>query len=160
MVVVRAESFGCGSLADVVETSLVLAAEPNRHDFLVGVSDQGKFAIAINDAGGYRAFECSGNTPHSGIIIPNLIFEIDLSSPAEPYAMPAGAMLRSSQNLLMATATERFSTGAIGPVTLLGGLPSSPSGAAISFPNWTISIQDGPSRVRLYSSESGREVGV
>ena len=160
MVMVRAEGFGCGSLADVVETSLVLASESNRHDFLVGVSGQGKFAIAIDDAGGYRGFECNGNTHHFGIIIPGLIFEIDVSSPAEPYETPAGAMIRSGQNLLIATATDRFSSGAIGPVTLLSGLAHSPSGMASSFPNWAISIQDGPDRIRLYSSGAGREVGV
>lgn len=158
MRLVRAESLACGRLADVVETSLVLATEPNRHDFLVGVSSQGKFAVAIDRAGGFRAFECENAHQHFGIIIPQLNFEIDILRASEPYEVPSGALLRSGHSLLISTAAERFSEGTMGPVRLLEGLPVSPTGTVVSFPHWVISIQNGPKRVRLYSSEKGREV--
>lgn len=145
----RPNEFFAGALSDVTETSLVLGRTNNSYNFLVGVGDQGKIAVALGERGDFRCFECSENYGHGGIIIPNPIFELHPDSLTEDYDYPVGSMLRRGDKLFITNRVDRFGLSTEGAVELQNNLPA--GGGVAAFARWRVIIESDQQQTVLYS---------
>lgn len=142
-------AFFAGRLADAPPSSLLLGRRNGALDFLIGQSKGQKMAVAL-DKGNWRSFECSNNYNHFGIIIPDIYFEVEVSSEDEISEADYGYLVRSHDSISIMSQPSRFDGGGQYLIPLVAGLLSGGGETSQSFRTWRVCWGEGADKQALY----------
>jgi hypothetical protein len=143
-----ANEFSVGYLANAVGLTLVLAQETGGTSFIVAPTGQSMIAIALEGSHRFSSFDCRGNTHWQGLLIPNIMVEVDETSISQ--SMPLGVLVRTGTTLAIKTKLDRLGTQS---VPLIENLTACGEGLSAVFSHWSVVLGEGRSKRTLKSIE-------
>jgi len=146
----RAEEFMVGTLADAAPGSLMLPRNRYEAVFLIGGPTDAAVAVCLSPAHPYAPIKCAEATAWRGIIIPNIVIEMDPMFMLTGDEGRAGALIRSGSSLHILTASHQSMRAT--PTVLLTDLPPAVDGEAAVFLRWQVVLGGGVSKRVLWSS--------
>jgi hypothetical protein len=147
-----AEEFSVGPVTDAVPLTLMLPRSEYELPFLIGGTRDDPIAVCLGGDYLYRAFHCSGNDAHKGMLIPNVRVEVDTSTmfDASGHDVPLGSMVRRGTNLgIVARLDDRGSYWAQ-VVVLVSDLADAREGYGVGFRRWAVALGTGENRRVLF----------
>ncbi len=148
----RPNEFFVGSVADAKPLSCVLPrGRPSDFPVLVCGENDKPNALALAGNSQYRGFSASELKTRVGIVVPNIVVEIDEMSCFHPVYVepPVGALLRTANRLDVCAKGEGHWHDTI-RMLVLGSLLDSGAEEA-GFTRWSIVIDEGVDKRTLFS---------
>ena len=140
------EGFRPLDLSEVPDVGLMLPYQSySAHTFIIGYFDEQLWAINYNETNPHRAIKCENAHGHSGLYIPNLQFEIDLSSAFDvgSNVVQQGSLIRKADKLYVAALIgERSYPSSIQLFILVQGLEVSGVADGVAFSKWRVKVGD------------------
>jgi hypothetical protein len=141
--------FSVGCISDATGLTLVLPRGNYETSFIVNAAVEPKIAVVLEGDHRFLSFECSDNTSWKGLIVPNILIEVDETSVVD--TVPLGAVVRSGTTLAIRVKWD----GGMGnrTVPLITELTPCRDDLAAAFTRWSIIIGEGLSRRELMAVE-------
>jgi hypothetical protein len=138
--------FSIGYIGSVTELTLVLPIESYDRACLITAAPGKPMAIVIDERDLFASFESEGNTSWKGLLVPNVVIEIDETSifDADGWSLPCGALVRQEDKLFVSVSPDGRLQRA--RVPLLANLPTSDPRMKAGFKRWQISLGNGLSK--------------
>lgn len=132
------EEFTVGTVASAPAGSLILPRSKYEEVFIIGVIDETHTAIVLSGQFKFNYFPAKGAENRSGLIIPNVRYEVDESTAFNPEHVDLnfGVVVRKATELSV-YATEERSFGHSRAVPLLSKLPATYNGS-VGFTKWQV----------------------
>ncbi len=151
-----AKEFTVGTLADVKPVSLMLPRKVSEAPFLVGSVKDTPTAVSLGDEFPFHAVGCTNAMEWRGLVIPNVVIEVDERSLFDPQFGPTtvGAIIRIETRLGILARAEPSRVGTL-MVDLEADLAPTHDMSA-GFTKWRIVIGEGQDKRVLREVDTGR----
>jgi hypothetical protein len=151
-----------GHVKQVTSLSFIWPRKKRGQKILASPPSLGGYAIFLDGEHEYQAFQYVDNSVWSGVIVPNISIELDLSSAFDDYGQRVGGCITRSGSKLCLNASIR--SGQYGfddceKVTLIDQLEN--SNLEVHFSRWRILRQvSNDNRVELFSVDRSADPGA
>lgn len=154
MPMLRPDEFAVGALRDARAPCLLLPRDKYEHAALV-VSPDALIAICLDEdpRSAFRSFACNDNDAWTGLLIPEVTLEVDVSTLFDPNSkgFPLGTLIRQDNQLsISARRGDGFGDLRV-PVQL--ALGSGTATLSAGFYRWTIGLGSGRDRRVLFTAD-------
>jgi hypothetical protein len=137
--------FMVGHIGDIAEFTLVLPVDSYDRTCLVTTAPGKPTAIVIGE-NDFVCFESQGNTVWKGLLVPNIMIEIDETSimDATRQSPPLGSLVRQANGIFVHVRHESSPMRTLVPIVT--SLPTCEAHMAAGFKKWQIVIGEGTAK--------------
>lgn len=145
--------FFVGTIADAPIGSLILPRSKYDRPGIIGTRDDQPFFVILGQDHRFQGFPSAGNARYKGLIVPDVVIEVDETSIGEPdrWDTPLGSIMSQNGEIgVVAAAASSFGAGHF--VVRLASVK--PSEFGVSFSKWRVVLGNGSEKRTLLSFDA------
>jgi hypothetical protein len=147
--------FSVGPVALASSMTLVLRRGAREASFLVTAATGEPTAIFLDGEHRFSFMPSAGNTDWSGILVPNVVVEVDETSILDANeGQPLGSIVRKHSLLLVRA--KRDQRMGVTPIAIVADLPTCHENESVVFARWQIMLGEGLSKRVLFKVDALR----